>query len=134
MKVVLDTNVIVSGLITVDGVCGRIIDRMLEEDFQLCADGRIFAEYGRIVGRPKLNIPPGVQHDFLDFVRYRGERIAAAPIAAALLDESGVPFLEVALEANAVLVTGNLRHFPKRSRKGATVISPREFLDILARA
>ena len=131
MKVVLDTNVLVSGLITVHGVCARIVDRMLAEDFQVCVDGRILAEYASVLARPKLAIPFGVRHDVLEFVRYRSARVDPAPLAAALPDATDLPFLEVALEADAVLVTGNLRHFPKRSCKRVTVIRPREFLDLL---
>ena len=131
MRVVLDTNVVVSGLITVHGVCAQIIDRMLAEDFQVCVDGSILAEYASVLARPKLAIPFGVQHDVLEFVRYRSARVNPAPLAAALPDATDLPFLEVALEAEAILVTGNLRHFPRCSRKRATVVSPREFLDLL---
>ena len=134
MKVVLDTNVVVSGLITVQGVCAQIIDRMLAEDFQVSVDGRILAEYAKILDRPKLAIPFGVRHDVLDFARYRSTRVNPAPVAAALPDATDLPFLEVALEAEAILVTGNVRRFPKRACKGVTVVSPREFLDLLRRS
>jgi len=132
MKIVLDTNVIVSGLLSVHGPCAQIIDRMLEGDFQICVDSRILVEYEEVLSRPKFPIPSGMRQDILDFIRHHAERVAAPPIAAKLPDEWDRPFLEVALEARAILVTGNLRHFPKRSRKGVTVISPREFVDVLA--
>jgi hypothetical protein len=32
------------------------------------------------------------------------------------------------------LVTGNTRHYPKRLRGGVTVLSPREFLELLRRS
>ena len=38
---------------------------------------------------------------------------------------------EVAAAAGAVLVTGNLRHFPKHQRKGVPVVAPAELLDLL---
>jgi len=133
MKATLDTNVIVSGLLTVHGVCARIIDRMLAEDFQLCVDGRILAEYATVLDRLKFGIPFGIQQDFLEFARYRSVHVNPAPLAAALPDETDLPFLEVALEADAILVTGNAPHFPGRACKGVAVLSPRKFLDLLKR-
>jgi len=36
--------------------------------------------------------------------------------------------------AGAILVTGNTRHYPKRSRVGVTVLSPGEFIELLRRS
>jgi hypothetical protein len=44
-----------------------------------------------------------------------------------------LPFLEVAKATGAILVTGNMRHFPTRQCAGVTVMSPRELLDHLRR-
>jgi predicted nucleic acid-binding protein len=41
------------------------------------------------------------------------------------------PFLEVAAEANAVLVTGNKKHFPQKAVGAVQVVHPRGFLDLL---
>ena len=42
-------------------------------------------------------------------------------------------FLEIAVAADAPLVTGNLRHFPAALRAGADVLAPAAFLDRLRR-
>ena len=131
MKVVLDTNVAVSGLLTHHGTCAEVIDRMRMGAFQLCVNGEVLAEYAEVLRRPELSIPVGAMSDFLDFVRHRAEWVDAALSAAALPDESDRPFLEVAAAAEAVLVTGNIRHFPKRARCGLTVLRPAEFLELL---
>ena len=133
MKVVLDTNVVVSGLLTRGGVCAAIMDQMRTGTFQLCVNGQIAAEYAEVISRSELSIPEGPVSDFLDFVRHRAERVDAALSAAELPDESDLPFLEVALAAEAVLVTGNTRHFPAKARKGVRVVSPAEFLELLRR-
>ena len=41
--------------------------------------------------------------------------------------------MRVALEAQALLDTGNLRHVPKRSRKGVAAITSSEFVDVLGK-
>ena len=133
MKVVLDTNVVVSGLLTHGGVCAGIIDQMRMDAFQLCVNGQIVAEYTEVIGRPELSIPAGAVSDVLDFVRHRAERVDAALLDVALPDESDLPFLEVAVAAEAVLVTGNARHFPAKACKGTRVVSPAEFLELLRR-
>jgi len=57
--------------------------------------------------------------------------VTSAPLNVALPDEKEAPFLEVAAAADAILVTGNVKHFPKPARKGVPVMTPREFLETL---
>ena len=89
------------------------------------------AEYREVLSRSELSIPGGAAGDLLDFVRHRAERVDAALLSVALPDESDRPFLEVAAACEAVLVTGNLRHFPGGKRGNVRVVSPREFLELL---
>lgn len=48
--------------------------------------------------------------------------------------ETLMPFLEIAAAARAILVTGNLRHFPKKACKDVRVLSPAGLLDHLRRS
>ena len=131
MKVVLDTNVIVSGLLTTHGVCGQILDLLTEGVFQVCVNDRILDEYEAVVPRPELDIDPAAADDILDLVRATGEQVAATPLPVVLPHEDDRPFLEVAGTAHAVLVTGNKRHYPKRARGDLAVVDCREFLELL---
>ncbi len=67
----------------------------------------------------------------LQIIRRRGRPLISMPSAIELPDPTDLPFLEVAASADAILVTGNARHFPARARAGVTVMSPSEFLDHL---
>ena len=58
MRAVFDTNVIVSGLLTGTGTCGRLLDLVLEGEVVLCADQRLLAEYREVASRPALRIDP----------------------------------------------------------------------------
>ncbi len=131
MKAVLDTNVLVSGVITAEGPCGRIVDMLFEERVQLCVDARIRAEYERVLPRPEFQLNPGRVARALTVSRENSEPVTPAPLLVDLPHPDDLPFLEVAAEAGVVLVTGNLRHFPRRSRAGVMVLSPREFLDLV---
>jgi len=131
VRVVLDTNVLVSGAITPGGPCREIVDLLVSFAFQLCADHRILEEYHRVLRRPELGIEPAEAAVVLEFIDRAAIHITCRPLPVELPDPADRPFLEVAAEAGAVLVTGNKRHFPKRVRHGVRVLSPREFLNML---
>lgn len=131
MRVVLDANVLVSGVITIEGPCGRIMYMLFEESLQLCVDQRVLAEYERVRPRPEFRLNPGPVARALDVGRANGQSVAPTPLLVELPHPDELPFLEVAAEAGVILVTGNLRHFSRRSRAGVTVLSPREFLDLI---
>jgi putative PIN family toxin of toxin-antitoxin system len=134
MKVVLDTNVIVSGVLTAQGVCAQILDMLIEGVFGIYVDDRILAEYDSVLRRPQLHLVPDDAAEVMEWIRSVAESIGAVPLPAELPDPGDIPFLEVAASADAILVTGNTRHYPKRSRVGVTVLSPREFLELLRRS
>ncbi len=134
MRIVLDTNVLVAGLLTPDGACGRVLDLVIEGVVEICVDGRILGEYETVLRRPRLAISPGDARPVLDIIRRIAEPVAAIPLPADLPDKDDAPFLEVATAAGAILVTGNLRHFPKKACKDVRVLSPAGLLDLLRRS
>ena len=132
MKVVLDTNVLVSGMMTKEGTCAMILDLLSEDRIIAALDGRILNEYRRVCAEPRLHLDADAVRDFLHFLGDCADNVTAMPLAADLLpDPDDLPFLEVAAEAQAVLVTGNKKHFPEEAAGAVQVVSPREFLDML---
>ena len=130
MKVVLDTNVLVAGLLTPHGFPARILDLILTGDVVLCFDDRILAEYRDVLFRPKFEFGAADVEAILDYVEAAGTQIVAPPLRAALPDPEDRMFLEVAVAAGAeYLITGNVRHFPGRERRGIQVVTPREFVE-----
>ena len=132
MKVVIDTNVLVSGLLTRDGVCGQIIELGYQKLISWQIDRRILDEYRDVLFRPKFGMVADDVYETVDTIEECGEFVTALPLDVNLPDISDLPFLEVAHASEAVLVTGNIRHFPKRLRKGVIVLTPRQFLQSLA--
>lgn len=131
MKVVLDTNILVSGLISPEGPCGRVLRLLVEDMFELCVDERIIREYEAVLPRPELHVDPEDVIGTLELIRETGEVLAALPLPVRLPHEDDRAFLEVAAAAGAVLITGNKRHYPKRERGSVTVVACNEFLDLL---
>ncbi len=131
MKIVLDTNVLVSGLLSPFGPPGRIVQMAAAGEVSLCFDARILGEYREVLLRPTYGFSPRQVEALLEQIRAAGVAVAAAQLPCPLPDPDDDAFLEVAISGAAeVLVTGNPRHFPARLRAGIRVVSPAEFLDI----
>lgn len=131
MRLVLDTNVLVSGMLTVDNPPGRIVDLLRAGKIQLQVDERIISEYEGVLSRPKFHRFFSVfEKDLImDFIRADSEWHVCTKIVDGLPDPKDACFLEVAHEARVALVTGNRRHYPEELRNGVEVLSPREFVD-----
>ena len=130
MRVVLDTNVLVSGLLSPFGTCGDIVRMLTSGTFVLCVDARILLEYDDVLRRPKFDIAPAQADILMAYIEAFSEVYATVPLDRPLPDADDNPFLEVAAAAGAhCLITGNLKHFPERYRAGVRVQSPRQFLD-----
>jgi predicted nucleic acid-binding protein len=94
-------------------------------------DDRVLAEYQKVARRPELPIEPAQAETLLDVMASGAESVIATPLSVVLPHPDDLPFLEVAREVDALLVTGNRRHFPRKARCGVVVLSPREFLGLL---
>lgn len=123
----LDTNVLVSGLLSPDGPPGRLVDAVLARQLRLALDDRIEKEYRTVLVRPKFRF------DAFDLVRVFGilsyqQHLSVTSSAGLVAAESAdTKFLEVASATTAkVLVTGNLKHYPRASRGKVRVITPAE--------
>ena len=133
MKIVLDTNVLVAGLLTPGGTCAQVLDLVIEGVVETCVDERILSKYEMVLRRPRLAILPEETRAVLDIIRRTAEPVVAVPLPADLPDKEDVSFLEVATAAGTILVTGNLRHFPKKACKDVRVFSPAGLLDLIRR-
>jgi uncharacterized protein len=130
MKVVLDTNVLVSGLLTPFGTFGEIVRMLASSEIVPCVDSRILLEYDEVLRRPKFDIDRRTLAVVLGYLQHASEVHATVPLETDLPDEDDTPFLEVTLSSGAkCLVTGNLSHFPEHCRAGARVLSPKQFLE-----
>jgi uncharacterized protein len=128
MKIVLDTNVLVSGVPKPHSIPGSILNAILDERITVLVDDRILFEYRDVLERPKFSFPPSYIESVLEFFEHRGDYVTAPPVPDQMIDSGDIPFFEVAIADVAdFLVTGNERHFPDRG----FVVSPREFIAIL---
>jgi len=131
MQVILDTNVLVSGLIKRNSKPEQIIDAILTGKIQLVIDERVFKEYQDVLHRPKLNIPKDRADAVLSFIAFSSVWIECTPVNFSqyeIIDEGDLPFAELAINKNAILISGHFKHFQYLLRYNIQVLSPDEFL------
>ena len=129
IRVVLDTNVLVSALIKDAGAEARLLDLVSNQHLALFVSEAPLAEYEGVLTRPKLRLNPQRVQQTLTQLRDIATVVAPKQLLSLSPDEPDNRFLEVAAEAAAdFLVTGNKRHFPKTV--GATeIVNARELFE-----
>lgn len=128
--VVLDTNILVSALLSPYGPPARVLDLVLAGEVRPAFDDRLLSEYRDVLLRPKFRFDAQDVEALLDFLQIEGEPVVALPMFVTLPDADDLPFLEVAVQVDAILVTGNKAHYDVTGGEiTAVVMTPREFLD-----
>jgi putative PIN family toxin of toxin-antitoxin system len=130
IRVVLDTNILISALLSPLGPPAQVfLMTLLDPDTQLCVSGEIYAEYEEVVRRSRFNRSDSEIEATLRTVREKGfwvkptERVRACP------DPDDDIFLECAQAAAAhYLITGNPKHFPA-TWADTRIVTARQFID-----
>ncbi|MCX6935290.1 MAG: putative toxin-antitoxin system toxin component, PIN family [Verrucomicrobia bacterium] len=123
---VFDTNVVVAAHLSPHGPPGRLLGEIYARRLRLSYDTRIAVEYREVLQRPRFSFPSEMIDRFLQIL---GDQDLVSPIGwhLKLPDPDDAMFLEVAASsAERIIVTGNLRHFPKRVCGSVNVLSPAE--------
>lgn len=135
MRVVLDTNVLVSALLTGGGTADMAVQLVLQGAATLLVDSRILAEYDEVTSRARFGFDEAERRAVLEVLALIAEPVVARPLRLTLPDPDDRVFVEVALAGQAdVIVTGNVKHFvTRRGALGVRVRSPREFVNAMRR-
>jgi putative PIN family toxin of toxin-antitoxin system len=126
LKVVLDTNILVSALWSPAGNASDIISLILTDKIIPCFDKHTINEYRLVLSRPRLSFPANQVNELLADIISRGLSVVVLPGTTAMPDESDRKFYDTAKYCKAYLITGNIRHYPKDPQ----IISPGRFLEI----
>ena len=130
MKIVLDTNVLVSGLLTPFGPSSEIVRMVSAGELILHIDARILSEYHELLHRPKFKFNKDHIHILLGFIKLYGQFVSSVPLKNRLPDPDDEPFLEVAIAGKVrSLITGNIVHYPPLTSEGIKIFSPSEFIE-----
>jgi putative PIN family toxin of toxin-antitoxin system len=137
MKVVLDTNVVVSAFLSPDGVPAKILEHLRNDIFQLLISPPILDEYRRALMYKRVQDRHGLSADEIDGAMrdLGGASICLNPATAISIVESDADdnkFFECAVEGNAnYIVSGDSAVQRVREYQGIQVLSPALFLALL---
>lgn len=135
MRAVVDTNVLVSALISPNGTPARLVEEIRCGTLTPVVSPDVLAEYETVLRRPRFDFPKDSVDNLLADMTGLGLFSRPEPIAADRLPDPGdAPFIPrgfplviaLARHAGCPIVTGNVRHFPKHA--GVEVLTPAECL------
>jgi putative PIN family toxin of toxin-antitoxin system len=115
MRLVLDTNMLVSALLKPGSVPDRALEAAWRTNAIVLFDARIALEYRNVLTRPKFRaIDRARIEGFLATLAGRGTNVTDVPVwNGSMRDDDDRIFVEVALAGRAdAIVTGNLRDYP----------------------
>ena len=133
----IDTNVVVSALISPQGKAALIPLAIRSGLLHPCLSADVYGEYAEVLGRTKFGFDPAevaaMLAMFQDHAEYATPELLTVQPVIVLPDPDDMPFLRCALALGAeCIVTGNKRHFPRDRCAGIDILSPAEMLDRLS--
>ena len=134
LRVVIDTNHIMSAILSGRGASAKLIDWMTKEEdaFRLLLSQPIWDEYRTVANW----LIPAARHEekerILHILRLQADWIEPTISLDVCSDKSDNRFLECAVDGKAdYLVTKNIRHFPPKEYQGVKIVRIRTFLAVL---
>lgn len=130
LKVILDTNIVVSGVLKPNSLPDLCLRLGLNKEVQLVFSEEVFAEYSAVLNRPRFNLSSQLIQKTLAELKLVSQVIEPKERLALASDPKDNQFLEVALAAKAdFLITGNRRHFPAFC-SFVEIVTPAEFINL----
>ncbi len=134
LRVVIDTNHIISAILSSRGASAKLIDWMTREDdyFTLLISQHIWDEYRTVANWLIPKTKEDEKERILSILRFQSEWITPTTRLSVCRDSSDNRFLECAVAGNAdYLVTKNIHHFPPKKSAGVRIVRIRKFLGVL---
>jgi putative PIN family toxin of toxin-antitoxin system len=132
LRLVIDTNILVSAALKPDGLQRTVVLLALTKPARLYVSTPVLSEYWEVLSRPELGIRKGLRQQFFDLIEKRAYLVSPPHRLQITSDPDDNIFLECVDAARAdYLVTGNQRHFPRFWKK-TKIITSREFITLVA--
>ena len=131
MRVVLDTNVLVSAIL--GGISYHILDLWRDGKFDLLLTVDVLQEYLDVLKRPKFKLPPEVIASLGAFLYRKGIFVTPEEKILAVTDDpKDNKFLEAAIAGDAdVLVSGDHHLLSLNAFRRVQILSVNQFLERL---
>ncbi len=135
MRVVVDTNILLSALVNPHGLPATLIDAWRSQRYTLITSAEQLLEFGEVARRPKLRrfVVPARVGTFINDLRELAEVLVRLPEVDRSTDPADNFLLAMAEGATAdYLVSGDKRHVLAIKRHGAChIVTSRQFAKVL---
>jgi len=133
-KIIIDTNVLISGLIQTNYPNFIIYNHVLNDLADVCISDELFMEYIDVLNRPKF-------YKYPDFIRNAEFVLAQIEMKALkfhptkrldiIADNPDNRLLELAVESRSdFIITGNTNDFTMTEFQGTKIVTPKEYWDL----
>jgi len=131
LKVIFDTNVIVSAALYEESLPALLLSLGLEEKVRFFVSPALLNEYETVLKRPRFKLGHKETVDLIERIKEKAVMVTPTRELEILKeDETDNRILECAAKAKVdFVITGNRRHFPFEDFKGSKIVTPREFIN-----
>ena len=132
IKVVLDTNIVVSANLKAAGLEALVLSLAMSRNVQMYVSPSVLAEYEKVLRRKKFNFASERIEALLQLIGQCGILLTELPTVTESRHEADNRFLECAEAAGAeFLITGNTKDFPAKW-KNTRIVTARQLLERIA--
>lgn len=132
LRLVIDTNVIVSAALKPDGLQRTVVLLAMTKPARWYVSDPIVSEYAMVLARPELKIRKSLRQQLLQLIKNHAHVVTPSRLVRITSDPADNIFIECADASRAdYLITGNQRHFPK-FWKNTKIISSTDFLSMIS--
>ena len=130
MKIVLDTNVFISGIFF-SGPPSKILQAWRDSKIQILLSEEILTEYQRVAEELSVKFPAVNIEQIIELLTIYGEVFETKDISVTICeDPDDNKFIECAIASNSKLIVSGDKHLLKISGyQGISVLKPRDFMD-----
>jgi putative PIN family toxin of toxin-antitoxin system len=130
-NVIIDTNVIVSALLTnnTDSSTFKVLKLFFDNEIVLYYSAQIMNEYFEVLSRKKFNFDENLIESIREAIEKFGIEITPENKDILMIDIKDKPFYELVMDEqidDAKLVTGNIKHFPIQTN----IMTPSQFMEM----
>ncbi len=131
-KIVLDTNILVTALLSRNGASFKLLSMIGDKRLDVVLSTPLVKEYEDVLYRKKLLLDKNDINDILDYLCSVGSHHKIYYLWRPVLkDVKDDMILELAVKANAIIVTYNKKDFEEASKFNIPVFSAKELLHLL---
>ncbi len=129
MRAVVDTNILVSGLLNLGGSAGQVVEDIVTGRLRAVPTRAVLDKYRAVLPSPHLRIRADPASAQLDLIALTADWVPVSAYAGTppLPDPDDWPFVAATLVAGCPVITGNVKHFALAA--GVRVMAAREWVE-----